>query len=312
MKCLTTFWYILPILVLSSSCNNFNNATDDGSDDKVFISPLGRELFPPDPSPKLLSQYEAAKEKYEQDAGNPEHLIWYGRRAAYLGKYHQAIKIFSVGIQKFPDDPRMYRHRGHRYITIRKFDQAIKDLNPAAGLIENRENQIEPDGIPNALNIPISTLHGNIWYHLGLAYYLLHEYENAYGAFLKCRDSGNNDDNLVSSTHWLYMIQRRLGNLAAANSLLEPIIENANIIENFAYYQLCRFYKGTIPIDSLQNNSGSSPASDALKYGIANWYFYEGDKETSLNHMKEILAGKSWSSFGYIAAESDLLAYFKN
>ena len=63
----------------------------------------------------------------------------------------------------------MYRHRGHRYVSIREFDRAIADLEYAATLIEGTEDEIEPDGMPNAMNIPVSSLHSNIWYHLGLA-----------------------------------------------------------------------------------------------------------------------------------------------
>ncbi len=62
---------------------------------------------------------------------------------------------------------------------IREFDRAIQDFEKAATLIEGTEDKIEPDGLPNAQNIPVSTLHTNIWYHLGLAYYLQHDLENA-------------------------------------------------------------------------------------------------------------------------------------
>ena len=51
----------------------------------------------------------------------------------------------------------MYRHRGHRYISIRQFDRAIVDFEAAAGLIEGQENRIEPDGLPNTQNIPLTT-----------------------------------------------------------------------------------------------------------------------------------------------------------
>ena len=39
--------------------------------------------------------------------------------------------------------------------------------------------KIEPDGQPNARNIPTSTLNSNIYYHLGLAQYLKGEFEAA-------------------------------------------------------------------------------------------------------------------------------------
>jgi hypothetical protein len=43
-----------------------------------------------------------------------------------------------------------YRHRGHRYITLRCFDAAIADLEQASKLIKGKPGEIEPDGLPNA------------------------------------------------------------------------------------------------------------------------------------------------------------------
>ena len=203
----------------------------------------------------------------------------------------------------------MYRHRGHRYISLRKFDEAIADYVIAAGLIEGKENEVEPDGMPNDKGIPVSTLHGNIWYHLGLAYYLKQDFVNAYKAYTNCRNSGSNPDNIVSSTHWLYMIQRRLGNEEIANHMLEPIQDTMDIIENFAYHNLCRFYKGYVGSDDLLVGDGS--AQDAVKYGLANYEFYNGDRDLAKQKLEQILDGSSWNSFGYIAAESDYQRYFQ-
>lgn len=276
----------------------------------TFTTPLGKEFQLSEPSPKLMEAYTKAKATYQQDPNDLDALIWYGRRTAYLGKYFDAIAIYSKGIETFPNEPRLYRHRGHRYISTRQFDKAIADLEKAGRLIEGTENEIEQDGLPNAMNIPVSTLHGNIWYHLGLAHYLTHDYKKAYQAYIKCRASGKLPDNIVSSTHWLYMIQRRLGNTLMAKELLEPITMNMEVIENHSYYELCKLYKGLVPLDSLLQNEIGSPSSDAVAYGIANWHFYHDRIETAKNMMEELVESSSWSSFGYIAAESDLIHYF--
>ena len=294
------------------SCQNQSSEDKTEKESEVITTPLGKKIEKQPPSEKMLAQYEAAKNEFEKDTTNVENIIWYGRRTAYLGNYEAAIKIYSSGINQHPNEPRLYRHRGHRYISLRKFDEAIEDLSNAGRLIEGTENEIEPDGMPNAMNIPVSTLHGNIWYHLGLAYYLKHDYEKAFDAYIKCRESGSLPDNIVSSTHWLYMIQKRLGNNDLAVEMLGPIEEGASIIENTDYYNLCKFYKGLIPMDSLKITDEDSPSSDALKYGVANWYFYNGDRDKARIDFEEIVDGKSWSSFGYIAAESDLIEYIEN
>jgi tetratricopeptide (TPR) repeat protein len=308
------------ILISSTSCNfqKRSNSTElskpseptiQENIDEAFHSPLGKMLFPSDPPKIYVEKYKEAIIDYHKDSTNLDNIIWLGRRTAYLGKYRKAINIYTRGASLYPDEPRLYRHRGHRYISIREFDKAISDLEIAARLIKGQENQIEQDGLPNSQNIPISTLHGNIWYHLGLAYYLKYDFENAFRAYSNGRDIGENDDNIVSTTHWLYMIQKRLGNDQLAEYQLDLIHDSMNIIENQSYYDLCRFYKGVIPRDSLLDENGT-PAGDAVKYGLANWDLFHKNMEAAKERFQEILDGPSWSSFGYIAAEKDFLTYF--
>lgn len=298
------------LLLLGCRENHLKETEKSNTNQSVFITPLGKKITIPTPSKDFIAKYELAKSDFEKNPNSAEALIWLGRRAAYLGRYDEAIAIYSDGMKKFPNDARLYRHRGHRYISLRKFDLAINDLEKASELIKGTENQVEPDGLPNAQNIPVSTLHGNIYYHLGLAYYLKHDYEKAFDAYLKCRESGKLPDNIVSSTHWLYMIQRRLGNLALAEEQLVPIKAEMNIIENQSYYELCKLYKGTVSVDSLINTKSGTPSNDAIKYGVANWYYYTNEKEKAKRILNDLVNSKSWSSFGYIAAESDLIEYF--
>lgn len=309
------WWYLLVVLFFSVNCKSDKKSEsiqDEHTTEKslTFTTPLGKEFVISKPSKKLLNQYEKAKKNHEVRPDDVNAIIWHGRRTAYLGRYDDAIAIYTKGINQFPDEPKLYRHRGHRYISIRKFDKAISDFEKAAELIQGRKNEIEPDGMPNAQNIPVSTLHGNIWYHLGLAYYLKHDYKKAYDAYLKCRASGELPDNIVSSTHWLYMIQRRLGNTELATKILEPITSEMNVIENQSYHDLCKLYKGITPIGSLLQTDTGSPSNDAIRYGLANWYFYNNEKEKAKEIMQDLVESSSWSSFGYIAAESDLLKYF--
>jgi tetratricopeptide (TPR) repeat protein len=314
-KNLRFLYSLVMILLVVVSCKNDKKNVPSKPKETVekpvvFKTPLGKEFIVPAPSEKLLRQYEEAKTTFEAYPDSVEAIIWYGRRTAYLGRYEEAISIYSQGIEKYPEEPRFYRHRGHRQISLRNFDAAISDLEKAGQLIQGTDNEIEPDGMPNAKNIPVSTLHGNIWYHLGLAYYLKHDYEKAYEAYLKCRESGSLPDNIVSSTHWLYMIQRRLGNPELADEMLVPISLEMDVIENQSYYELCKLYKGLIPVDSLLQTETGSPSNDAVAYGLANWYFYNGEKEKAQEIMTGIVDSSSWSSFGYIAAESDLLHYY--
>jgi len=298
------------ISFINCKSNPEKKTETESSANIIFISPLGKEFTKVAPTQKMLDLYAKAKQDFENNPNDVENIIWYGRRTAYLAKYKDAIEIYSEGIKKFPKSAKLYRHRGHRYISLRMYDKAIEDYLKAVELIKGTENEMEPDGMPNVRNIPVSSLHGNIWYHLGLAYYLKHDYQKSFDAYLNCRNSGNYDDNIVSSTHWLYMNQRRLGNEVQAEKVLEPIKENADIIENMSYYDLCKFYKNIIPIDSIQGTKGGTPSSDAVKYGLASWYLYNNKKDKAKTLFEEIINTNAYSSFGYLAAESDLIYYY--
>ena len=270
---------------------------------------FGEPLYAGEPSADMLAKYEAAKAEYEADPNDPDKLIWYGRRTAYLGHYHNAIDIFSEGVEKHPEDARMLRHRGHRYISTRQFDKAIEDLEKAADMIVGTSDQVEPDGMPNAMNIPLTTTHGNIRYHLGLAYYLVQDFENARRVYAEDLATTDNDDGLVASTHWLYMILSRLGREDEANALLTDITPDMTIIENYAYHKACLFYKGEISLEEALGEDGATVMGAGFAYGVANWHLYNGQEEKAFELMNRIVDGPTWAAFGYIAAEADLAAY---
>lgn len=238
-----------------------------------------------------------------------DNFIWYARRMGYLGRYKDAIDLLTAALGKFPNDARMYRHRGHRYITLRCFDDAIRDLEKAAKLIKGKPDEVEPDGIPNAQNTPTSTLQSNIWYHLGLAHYLKGDLKKAIVAYKECMLVSKNNDMLAATSHWYYMALRRLEKNAEAQRLLEPFDGDFEVIENEDYLKLLRLYRGDVKAGMLWNELGDKAetlGNASLGYGLGNWYFYTGDKEKAMDVFRKITAGNQWSSFGYIAAEAEL------
>lgn len=254
-----------------------------------------------------IVKYLDALKEYENNDKWADNIIWLGRRIAYLGDYKRAIEIYTEGINKFPEDARFLRHRGHRYISTRQIDNAIADFEKATTLIKNTEDVIEPDGNPNKLNQPISSLHTNIYYHLGLAYYLKNDLKNALKAFTNSLEASKNDDVQVATRHWLYMILQRMNLKDEATSILNPVTKDMNIIENTAYHDLLLFYKGErTESDLLILENGLVGASESTQYGIANWYFYNGNEDRAINMFKNIIKNGNWSGFGYIAAEADL------
>ena len=249
-----------------------------------------------------------ARKNVETDA-SADNLIWFGRRTAYLGRYKDAIRIFTQGVEKFPDDARFLRHRGHRFITLRCFDLAIADLNHAAKLIKGKPDQVEPDGLPNARNIPTSTLQSNIWYHLGLAHYLKGDFKAALKAYSEAAKVSTNPDMLVATTNWQYVTLRRLGHKKDATAIVAAIKPDLEVIENADYLKLIRLYQGKTTADELLKEIGgetSALSKASIGYGLGNWFLYNDQRPEAERIFREVILGNQWASFGHIAAEAEL------
>ena len=277
------------------------------------ISLLGDTLRTLPLSAETKARYEAqlaeAKAAYDRTPTNVDSIIWYGRRLAYLGRIREAIDVYSRGVALHPDNPWLYRHRGHRYISVRDLDRAAADLERAASLTQGKADEVEPDGQPNARNMPIGTLQSNIAYHLALAYYLKGDYARAIPVYRGELAKARNDDRRVSTAHWLYMSLRRSGRDDDAAEVLVPIRRDMTVIENETYHRLLLLYKGELPVDSVLTvgPSGEMSVTDATgAYGVGNWHFYNGRREEAERVFRRILAGGQWGAFGYIAAEAEV------
>ncbi|HSF18395.1 MAG TPA: hypothetical protein VLK65_22890 [Vicinamibacteria bacterium] len=271
---------------------------------------FGKPLYPMELSEDRRSELDAnlarAQAAYDAEPESAENIIWLGRRLAYLWRYRDAIEVYTRGIEKHPDNYKLFRHRGHRYITVRNFDAAIADLERAARLIEGVPDEAEPDGAPNAAGVPRSTSHSNIWYHLGLAYYLKGDFSAAARAYEACMEfSRVNDDMLVATADWQYMTLRRLGRDDDASKVLDLIKEEMDILENTSYHKRLLMYKGLVEPEALLDVT--DPLDVATQgYGLANWYLVNGDEPKAKALFETILEGPYWAAFGYIAAEADL------
>lgn len=271
---------------------------------------LGKELCAPELSPEERQDFEEklakAQSDFQKDPDDPEKIIWVGRRTAYLGRFREAIKIYTAGIQKHPDSAKLYRHRGHRYLTVREIKNAQADFEKAAELIKNVPDEIEPDGLPNAKNIPLSTTNSNIWYHLGLAYYLQGDWEKAKNAYGECMKFSKNDDSIVSTAYWYFLTLRRLGEKEEAGKLLEKIHKKMEIIENSEYHNLLLMFKGETSPEALLTTQGDDVASATTGYGVGAWYLLNGNRDKAISVFKKIVEGKMWPAFGHLAAEAEL------
>ena len=279
--------------------------------DTVLYSLLGKPLLAQKVSDELKSKLDAREQAYLKDTTNLDKLIWYGRFLAYAGRYQEAIDLYSSGIEKYPNESRLYRHRGHRFITMRQFENAIADFEKAKVLMQGMPIQIEQDGMPNEKNIPVSSLQSNVLYHLGLAYYLTSDLYNAKKNFKACMDLNTNDDNLISSIYWAFMTARRGGELSAAKKFIDKVSPDMNIVENFVYHKICLHFKQSLSEYDLREFAKTQAQSSqtAVAYALANWELFQNKPEIAEPAFRKIVRGDDWNSFAYIAAEADLTRF---
>ncbi|MEX2363575.1 MAG: tetratricopeptide repeat protein, partial [Balneolaceae bacterium] len=275
---------LIPVFLIFVASFGCQTNSDNGSNLPDFpegvqaISFLGDTLrtnITPLPE-ELAVRIDSLSEAANKSGLITEHLIWEARKTAYTGDYRKSVEEFSDAIAHFPDDARLYRHRGHRYLTLRELDLAISDFEKAAQLFEGEDDITEPDGLPNAENKPLSSLQTNTWYHLGLAQYLKGNYAEANEAYRQGVSITTNDDMLAAFLYWNYMALRKSGDDISAGTLLDAVQEEMDIIENESYHHLLLVFQGTFKADDLLDGNESELDNATIGYGLGFWHSING------------------------------------
>jgi len=256
------------------------------------------------PPPDLAT----AEARWRAAPGDLDAIVWYGRRVAYEGDFERAVAIWTQGLELHPDEPELLRHRGHRYLSLRRYEDARADLERAAVLVERRPDRIELDGMPNRFGIPRGTLHTNVWYHLGLAEYLLRHDEEAARAFARCLALATNDDFRVAAAYWRALALFHLGRTEEARALAELFARrDLELMESFDYALLLRLIAGRDSQALEELDATEKPLSSAtLTYGVAMWMRMGGRDAEARARLATLTAFGSSSAFGHLAAEVEL------
>lgn len=253
------------------------------------ISLLGKPLYRTPADGEALSKLEAnlreAASRLEASPDDPETVIIYGRALSALWRYREAIDVYTRGIAAHPDYALLYRHRGHRYISVRQFDKAGADLTRAAEL---KDDEFD------------------IWYHFGLAHFLRGEFARAEAAYRRCRQVARDDGSVIAVSNWLYLALMRQGQEEEAASVLEGIRKDMDPGENVSYFNLLLFDKGLKTQSELETAAVSEVDMATTGYGLACRLLVRGEKEKAFETFRRIANLPSWPAFGVIAAEAEL------
>ncbi len=298
---------VLTLLLISTACNAIDKPGERPHEEAVSLS--GESLARVSPADERLTHYTGeladARARWERE-GLEIDAIWVGRHLGYLGRYREAINWFTERLVDFPKSVRLRRHRGHRFISVRRFDDAIRDLEEAWQLARNEADEIEPDGAPNELGIPRSTTHTNVLYHLALAHYLKAEFGKAADYWRECADLSPNDDMLVASLNWTVHALRRDGREEEARRILERVTPKMDVIENHTYHRLLLLQKGQLSSDQVLGPESDGVQNATAAYGMGAWAYCNGDRERAAKLWNRLVTETPWNAFGHICAEAEL------
>ncbi len=247
---------------------------------------------------------ESARAAHARHPANVDSIIWFGRRVAYTGDFAQAVAIYTEGLRLHPDEPRLLRHRGHRFLSLREYPRAIADLQRAYELTRGKPDEVEPDGMPNARGIPTSTLQSNIRYHLALGRFLTGDFPAAAALWEEDARVAANLDQRVAATYWWVVALARQRDADAVQAALAPIRADWDIIENGSYHRLLLWMKGEMTEEALRATMTSPLERQTIGNGLAQWQQANGRRASAELALREVLATGPSASFGYLAAEA--------
>jgi tetratricopeptide (TPR) repeat protein len=264
----------------------------------VMTTPLGKAVFANEDAKGTIAE---ADQRLAADPNNLDLLIAAARARDAVLRFDESIPMYGRAIAKAPKDVRAYRFRGHRYISTRRFQEALKDLETARKL---------------------SPTSYDVYYHLGLAQYLEGRFAKAAATYQECLNmpasmSGSlpdgwkacnalDDESRVALANWTYAALSRAGKKAEAAQLLEKFPPGMAIKENIAYYRALQFYKGAAREEDFTKSGLTGSSLMALGYPIANFALIQGDKQKACDLFRRLVDDTNWAAFGYIAAESEI------
>ncbi len=271
---------------------------------------LERPVITPESRAFLQENLRVAEIEAHATPESEDAAIWVGRRLGYLGRHRDAIVCYTEAIDRLGATPKLLRHRGHRYITVREFDHAVDDLARAWSLAASHADEVEPDGIQTPAG-PRSTLKGNIAYHRALAEFCVGDFDNARTHWQDAIAVATNDDSRLAATYWLAITAFELGDAKGALAALESITTSMDVRENQTYLQLALLLKSARDADTLlaaESAFGIGVDRATLGFGKAMHarHILKDDRESE-RLLEETASLSEWAAFGVIASDAMLV-----
>ena len=233
----------------------------------------------PDTGPVVRAEHALAA-----DPKNVDLIIQLGVAQSGARQFREAIETFTRGLTIAPANAMLYRWRGHRYLSVREFDQAMADLTRGPALD--------------------STIYG-IWYHLGIVRFVRGDFAGAVDAFKKAQPKAPDAGELAGSTDWLWMSLMRAGRVDEARAMLARRPDS--LATTNAYARRLKLYRGEIgPNDVFTPADTADVQMATLSYGLGNWFLVRGDTAQAKQWFERSVQSGGWPGFGFIVSEAEL------
>jgi tetratricopeptide (TPR) repeat protein len=225
-----------------------------------------------------------AEQTLHTDPLSVPKFVQRGVAQAGARQMQEAVQTFTRAMAIAPNDPILYRWRGHRNLSVRNFDAAMTDLTRGYGMD--------------------STMYG-ILYHLGVLRFVRGDFNAAADAFARAQRRAPDGGELAGSTDWLWMSLQRAGRSAEAAAMLARRPDSLPATN--AYARRLRLYRGEIlPITVLTPADTSDIDVATLAFGLGNWYMVKGDTVRARELFRRSVQSGGWPAFGFMASEAEL------
>jgi tetratricopeptide (TPR) repeat protein len=274
------------------------------------VSLLGAPLRAPALPLDAVTRADSALRASPND---PDLLLAAAAARATAWKFRDAIDLYSRGITLYPNDARFYRFRGHRYITLRRFQDGARDLDRAARIDSTNFDIAYHQGLAHYLMghfAPAAAIYGKCLAFASNDVLRAREASGAYGrGYRSCMGTANDVESRVSMSDWYWRALMRDGRAGDAARAVESFREGMQVTTNVSYYENILMYKGLrTPEQVLAAASADSVRFSTSGYAVANYLLLKGEVSRGREMLQRVANSPHWNGFGVVAAEADIVA----
>ena len=294
---------LLPLLVIAPAATAAEPVAQETT---LTGNPIRQPAWSASTRSRLEKDLEIARAVFDVAPDREDSYIWLGRRHGYLGQYREAIRVFTAGLEKFPDSYKLYRFRGRHRARSRDFDGAIADYLAGIEKMAGQPDSFEPDGLPNSRGLTISTYRGNLHYYLGQTSFATGNYRRMISELdLSGRSpiALDIDDHRVAVAFWKYLAHMKLGETARAAAVLRGIPPELDLIENDSYHRAVGVLKGAVSSEEAEQGDSLSRFALGMRLQFA------GQRREAVRVLTALVDD---SALGYWPAEVELVGALRN